>query len=524
MSKPKTALRTRPCVMIIRDGWGWNPNPTEDKFNAVKQAKVPVDTMLMKEYPHCLIRTYGEDVGLPEGTMGNSEVGHQNIGAGRIVYQNSVRITVAIRERDFFENKVLLSAIQNARDNGKKLHLIGLCSDIGVHSLLGHLYALLEMAKRSGLKNVFLHAFTDGRDSPPTSGAGYLTDIEKKMAEIGVGKIASVMGRFYGMDRDKRWERVEAAYRCLTEGVGHSASSIAKAIQESYGKKITDEFVEPTVIANADGRPLALVEDGDSVIFFNFRGDRPRELTRAFVDTDFSGFQRKVWPKVGNYVCMTEYDATIKTPVAFPPIRKMPNIAGEYFSKLGLTQFRCAETEKYAHVTFFFNGGRETPFEGEQRQIVPSPKVKTYDLKPEMSANEVCDVILEKLDTNQFDVIIVNFANPDMVGHTGVLAAAIKAAETVDKCVGRILDKIKQMGGSAVILADHGNFEKMWDFENNMPHTAHTVGDVPFIIFDEEFKNRKMASGGRLADVVPTFLEVMRLPRPAEMTGQSLLI
>jgi 2,3-bisphosphoglycerate-independent phosphoglycerate mutase len=510
--------------MIIRDGWGFNPNPAEDKFNAVRQSKVPVDTMLMKDYPNCLIRTYGEDVGLPLGTMGNSEVGHQNIGAGRVVYQDSVRITLAIREGDFFKNEVLLSAIENAKTPGRKLHLFGLCSDIGVHSLLGHLYALLEMAKRNGLKDVFLHAFMDGRDSPPTSGAGYLADIEKKMAEIGVGKVASIMGRFYGMDRDKRWERVETAYKCLAEGAGRKAPSVTEAIQDSYAREITDEFVDPTLIAGPGGKPLALVEDGDSVIFFNFRGDRPRELTYAFLDADFTGFTRKVWPKVGKYVCLTEYDAKIKTPVAFVPIRKMPNIAGEYISSLGLTQFRCAETEKYAHVTFFFNGGQETPFEGEQRQIVPSPKVKTYDMQPEMSANEVCEVILEKLDSNQFDVVICNFANPDMVGHTGVLEAAIKAAETVDACVGRILDKVKQMGGSAVILADHGNFERMWDFENDMPYTAHTVGDVPFIIFDEKFKNRKMAPGGRLADVAPTFLEVLGLPKPAEMTGKSLLI
>ncbi len=524
MAESKVKLRTRPAVMIIRDGWGWNPNPAEDKFNAVKVSNVPVDTMLMKEYPNCLISTYGEDVGLPEGTMGNSEVGHQNIGAGRIVYQDSVKITVTIRDGEFFKNPVLLEAINGAKKKGKKLHLFGLCSDIGVHSLLGHLYALLEMCKQNGLKEVYLHAFMDGRDSPPTSGAGYLADIEKKMAEIGVGKIATLMGRFFGMDRDKRWERVEEAYKCLTEGVGHISPSAAKTLKESYAAEITDEFVKPTCIAGADGKPMALVEDGDSVIFFNFRGDRPRELTRAFVDTDFKGFIRHVWPKVGSYVCMTEYDATIKTPVAFPPTREMPNIAGEYFSQLGLKQFRCAETEKYAHVTFFFNGGREEPFAGEERQIVPSPKVKTYDMKPEMSAVEVCDVVCQKLDTNQFDVIICNFANPDMVGHTGVLPAAVVAAETVDACVGRILEKVKKLGGSAVILADHGNFEKMWDFENNMPYTAHTVGDVPFIIFDEQFKNRKMASGGKLADVVPTFLEVMGLPKPAEMTGKSLLL
>ncbi len=520
----KVKLRTRPCVMIIRDGWGFNPNPSEDAYNAVKVAQVPVDKMLMKEYPNCLIRTYGEDVGLPEGTMGNSEVGHQNIGAGRIVYQDSVRITVAIRDGEFFQNPTLLAAIENAKKPGRKLHLFGLCSDIGVHSLLGHLYALLEMAGRNGLKDVYLHAFMDGRDSPPTSGAGYLADIEKKMAEIGVGKVASLAGRFYAMDRDKRWERVETAYRCLTEGVGHIAKSASAAIADSYAKNITDEFIEPTCIAGADGKPMALVQDGDSVIFFNFRGDRPRELTYAFVDKGFNHFARKVWPQVGSYVCLTEYDSKIPAPSAFPPIRKMPNIAGEYLSNLGLTQFRCAETEKYAHVTFFFNGGREEPFAGEERQIVPSPKVRTYDLKPQMSAEEVCEVILAKLDANQFDVIICNFANPDMVGHTGVLDAAVIAAQTVDACVGRILDKVKSLGGSAVILADHGNFEKMWDFENNMPHTAHTVGDVPFIVFDEQFKHRKMASGGKLADVVPTFLEVMGLAKPAEMTGRSLLL
>ena len=520
MSKVK--LRKRPCVMIIRDGWGFNPDPAEDKFNAVKQAKTPVDDMLMAEYPNCLIRTCGEDVGLPADTMGNSEVGHQNIGAGRIVYQDSVRITVAIRDGSFFQNQQLLTAIKHAKQNGSRLHLMGLCSDIGVHSLLGHLYSLLELCKRNGLEQVFLHAFTDGRDSPPNSGKGYLAEIESKMAEIGVGKIASVCGRFYAMDRDKRWERVQSAYQCLTEGAARKAVSAEEAIAESYSRDVTDEFIEPVNIAGSDGTPLALVEDNDSVIFFNFRGDRPREITRAFVDNPFDGFGRRVCPKV-LYTCMTEYDANIKTPVAFPPIREMRNIAGQYFSDLGLKQFRCAETEKYAHVTFFFNGGREEPFGGEERQIIPSPKVRTYDLKPEMSASEVCDIILEKLDSNKFDVIICNFANPDMVGHTGVLKAAVKAAQTVDACVGKILEKVKEKKGSAVILADHGNFEKMWDFKNNMPHTAHTVGDVPFIVFDEQFKHRKMVHG-RLADVVPTFLEVIGLEKPAEMTGKSLLI
>jgi 2,3-bisphosphoglycerate-independent phosphoglycerate mutase len=522
MSDKKTTLRKRPCVMIIRDGWGYNPNPQEDAYNAIKVAKPPVDAMLMANYPNCLVRTYGEDVGLPAGTMGNSEVGHQNIGAGRIVYQDSVRITVAIRDGSFFENEQLNKAVEHALKNNSKLHLMGLCSDIGVHSLLEHLYGLLELAKHKGLKKVYVHAFTDGRDSPPTSGAGYLAAIEKKMAEIGVGQIASVMGRFYAMDRDKRWERVQAAYECMTSGIGNKARSTAEAIKASYEKNETDEFIEPTNIVGEDGKPVALVEDGDSVIFFNFRGDRPREITRAFVDDSFDGFERKVRPNV-YYVCMTEYDATIPAPSAFPPVRHMPNIAGEYFSKLGLKQFRCAETEKYAHVTFFFNGGQEKQFEGEDRQIVPSPKVKTYDLKPEMSAPEVCDVICEKLDSGMYDVIICNFANPDMVGHTGVLEAAVKACKVVDACVGKVLDKVKQLGGSAVILADHGNFEKMWDFENNMPHTAHTIGDVPLIVFDEEFKGRKMRNG-RLADVAPTFLEVMGVPKPEEMTGESLLI
>ncbi len=523
MPEKKITLRKRPCVMIIRDGWGYNPHPEEDAYNAIKVANPPVDTELMATYPNCRIRTYGEDVGLPAGTMGNSEVGHQNIGAGRVVYQDSVRITLAIREGDFFENPVLNEAMEHVKTNNSKLHLMGLCSDIGVHSLLKHLYGLLEFAKRKGLDEVYLHAFTDGRDSPPTSGAGYLNDIEAKMAEIGVGKVATVMGRFYAMDRDKRWDRVQAAFDCMTQGVGNRAGSAVEAMKATYADDKTDEFVAPTTITDADGKPLALVEDGDSVIFFNFRGDRPREITRAFVDDPFDGFERAVRPTV-HYVCLTEYDATIPAKVAFEPKHQMPNIAGALFSQQGLTQFRCAETEKYAHVTFFFNGGREEPFEGEDRQIIPSPKVKTYDMKPEMSANEVCEKILEQLDTGKYDVVICNFANPDMVGHTGVLEAAVIACKTVDACVGKVVDKVKSLGGSCVILADHGNFEKMWDFENNMPYTAHTVGDVPFIIVDEDFKGRKMTEGGRLADVVPTMLEVMGLEKPEEMTGKSLLL
>ncbi len=524
MIENRTCLKNKPYVVLIRDGWGHNPHSDEDKSNAIKCADTPVDDMLMAQYPHTLIHTSGEDVGLPEGTMGNSEVGHQNIGAGRVVYQDSVRITCAIRDGSFLENPELLKAVNCAKETGGKLHLMGLCSDIGVHSLLGHLYALLELAKRNDLERVYLHAFMDGRDSPPTSGAGYLADIEKKMQQIGVGQIATVMGRFYAMDRDNRWNRVQAAYDCMTAGIGASALSAAQAIRTSYEKDETDEFVKPVNITDAEGKPKALVEDGDSVIFFNFRGDRPREITRAFVQgDDFKGFQRKTRCRV-HYLCMTEYDAAIPAPVAFEKLKDLPNIAGRYFSDLGLRQFRCAETEKYAHVTFFFNGGREEPFPGEARQIVPSPKVKTYDMKPEMSVYEVCDIILERLDRDQFDVVICNFANPDMVGHTGVLEAAVKAAQAVDECVGKILDKVKQLAGGAVILADHGNFEKMWDDQNNMAHTAHTVGDVPFIVFDERFKNRKLAEGGRLADVIPTLLEIMGLPKPDEMTGRSLLL
>jgi len=520
----KMKLAGRPYVMIIRDGWGYNPRPEEDAYNAVKQARTPVDDRLMRECPHGLIRTYGEDVGLPEGTMGNSEVGHQNIGAGRVCYQESVRITKAIREGEFFRNEVLLEAVARAREGGGKLHLMGLCSDIGVHSLLGHLYGCLELAKRNGLSRVYLHAFMDGRDSPPNSGKGYIEQIERKMAEIGVGRIATVMGRYYAMDRDHRWERVQAAYDCMVSGEGAKARSAAEAIEASYAKDQTDEFVKPANLLDGDGRPVALVEDGDSVIFFNFRGDRPREITRAFVENEsFKGFERKTHPLV-HYVCMTEYDATIPAPVAFAKVKQMPNIAGEYFSNLGLRQFRCAETEKYAHVTFFFNGGREEPFAGEDRQIIPSPKVATYDLQPEMSAEGVTEEVLRRLDTDQYDVVIMNYANPDMVGHTGVLKAAIKAAETVDACVGRILDKVERLGGSALILADHGNFERMWDFENDMPHTAHTVGDVPMIVFGERFKGHALAEGGRLADVVPTLLEMMGLDKPEEMTGRSLLI
>jgi len=522
MAKQKVSLKNRPFVLIIRDGWGYNPNSSEDEYNAAKCADTPVNDMLMAGYPNCLIHTSAEDVGLPAGTMGNSEVGHQNIGAGRIVPQESVRISGFIRDGSFFENKEFLKLIQFVKNNNGKIHLMGLCSNVGVHSLLGHLYGLLELAKREKVKDVFIHAFTDGRDSPPNSGAGYIAEIEEKIQETGIGRIASVMGRFYAMDRDSRWDRVQKAYECMRIGKGHKAASATEAISNSYAKNVTDEFIEPTCVVNSDNKPIATIGDGDGVIFFNFRGDRPREITRAFVEPDFKEFGRTTKPDI-YFVCMTEYDATVPAPVAFPKPPKMKNILGAYWSSLGLKQFRCAETEKYAHVTFFFNDYTEKPFPGEDRQIVPSPRVRTYDLKPEMSAYEVADVVLERLDSNKYDVMVVNFANPDMVGHTGVLSAAIKAGEVVDECVGRILDKVRSLGGSAIVTADHGNCEKMWDIEKSQPYTSHTIGDVPLIVFDERYKDAKLRDGGRLADIGPTLLEMMGLAQPKEMTGQSLL-
>ncbi|MCF7976385.1 MAG: 2,3-bisphosphoglycerate-independent phosphoglycerate mutase [Phycisphaerae bacterium] len=517
------ALKKRPFMLIIRDGWGFNPNPGEDATNAIKCANTPVDSRLMSDYAHTLIHTYGEYVGLPEGTMGNSEVGHQNIGAGRVVPQESVRLSATIRDGSFFENKEFLKMIASVKKNQGKMHVMGLCSDIGVHSLLFHLYGLLELAKRNGLDEVYIHAFMDGRDSPPTSGKGYLAAIEAKAAELGIGRIASIMGRFYAMDRDSRWDRVEKAFDCLRHGKGERGKSASQVMQDSYDKKITDEFIEPACIVNDQGQAVATLQDGDGVVFFNFRGDRTRELTRAFVDPAFQGFARPVKPDL-YYVCMTEYDTTIPAPVAFVKPPKMKNILGQYLSSLGLKQFRCAETEKYAHVTFFFNDYTEKPFKGEDRQIVPSPKVRTYDLKPEMSAYEVTEVVLERLASDKYDVMIVNFANPDMVGHTGDLAAAVKAAEVVDECVGRILDKLQAMGGVAIVTADHGNSEKMADGSPDNPYTAHTVGDVPLVLFDPRYQGKALRQDGTLADIAPTMLAMMGIPKPEDMTGKTLIV
>ncbi|MDD4891553.1 MAG: 2,3-bisphosphoglycerate-independent phosphoglycerate mutase [Phycisphaerae bacterium] len=521
----------RPFVLIIRDGWGHSYDHSLDPYNAILQADTPVNDALLRDYPNVPIHTSGEWVGLPDGTMGNSEVGHQNIGAGRVVDQESVRITKSIRVGEFFGNPVALEAVKRAKSRGGKLHVMGLASDIGVHSLLNHVYGILELAKRNALSQVYIHAFTDGRDSPPQSGKAYLEAIAAKAREIGVGRIATVTGRYWAMDRDNRWDRVQKAYRMLRYGEGAKAADPIAAMQASYDGGVTDEFIEPTIVTGAKGEPLATVEDGDSVIFFNFRGDRPREITKAFVQDDFSAFDRGRKLDL-YYATMSEYEQGLPVQVIFPRPPKMTNIFGEYLSKLGLTEFRCAETEKYAHVTFFFNDYREEPFPGEDRKLIPSPKVDdagnkldTYDKKPAMSAPAVGEAVAAAIDTGQYDAVVVNFANCDMVGHTGVMEAAVKAVETVDRAVGLVLDAMRRQGGVAIVTADHGNAEQMYDPTTHGPHTAHTVGDVDLIVVDDRLKGPKveLRKDGTLADVIPTGLELMGLPQPAEMTGASLL-
>ena len=460
-------------------------------------------------------------MGLPDGQMGNSEVGHLNMGAGRIVYQELTRITKEIEDGDFFENKALLHAMENAKENGTSLHMYGLLSDGGVHSHNTHLYALLEMAKRHGLSKVYVHCFLDGRDTPPESGKDFVQALQDKMEEIGVGQIATVSGRYYAMDRDNRWDRIEKAYAALTKGEGVTANSGVEAVAQSYEKGETDEFVLPTVVLT-DGAPTATIQDGDSIIFFNFRPDRAREITRTFCCDEFDGFDRGPRKKVV-YVCFTEYDVTIPNKeIAFEKV-SITNTFGEFLAAHHMTQARIAETEKYAHVTFFFNGGVEAPNEGEDRILVKSPKVATYDLKPEMSAYEVCDRFVEAIKSGKYDVIITNFANPDMVGHTGVEPAAIKAIEAVDECVGRVVEALKEADGQMFICADHGNAEQLVDYETGEPFTAHTTNPVPFILvnYDSAYTLRE---GGCLADIVPTLIEMMGMEQPKEMTGKSLLI
>ena len=511
-------MSKKPTVLMILDGYGLN-----DKVegNAVKEANTPVMDQLMAECPYVKGLASGMAVGLPEGQMGNSEVGHLNMGAGRIVYQELTRITKEIQDGDFFKNEALLHAVKNAKDNGTALHLFGLLSDGGVHSHITHLFGLLELAKREGLENVYVHCFLDGRDTPPQSGKGYVQELTDKLAELGVGKIATVMGRYYAMDRDNRWDRVERAYNALTKGMGIPAESGVAAVQNSYNNDKNDEFVEPAVVME-NGKPVATIKDGDSVIFFNFRPDRAREITRAFCCDDFDGFAREKRIQT-TYVCFTDYDETIPNKeVAFHKVA-ITNTFGEFLAAHGLKQARIAETEKYAHVTFFFNGGVEEPNEGEDRILVKSPKVATYDLKPEMSAPEVCEKLVDAIKSQKYDVIIINFANPDMVGHTGVEKAAIAAVETVDSCVGKAVAAIKEVNGQLFICADHGNAEQLIDYETGAPFTAHTTNPVPFILVNAD-PSYTLREGGCLADIAPTLIELMGMEQPKEMTGKSLLI
>lgn len=505
----------KPVVLCIMDGFGKNDS---EYGNAISLAKKPNLDKLMAECPMTYIGASGMDVGLPDGQMGNSEVGHTNMGAGRVVYQPLTRITKAFAEGEAYSNEALVGAMENAKD--KALHLVGLVSPGGVHSHTDHLYALLEMAKKNGVKNVYIHALLDGRDVPPASAVDYLAELENKIKEIGVGKIASVMGRFYAMDRDNIWDRVEKAYAAMVYGEGIKADNAVDAVRASYetidedGKHLTDEFVLPTVIGE-DGR----IAENDSVIFFNFRPDRAREITRTFVDPDFTGFERKNGFFNLYYVCMTQYDAEMpNVKVAFGP-ETLTNTLGEYLSSQGKTQLRIAETQKYAHVTFFFNGGEEKQYEGEDRILVDSPKISTFDLMPEMSAPEVSEKLNEAVRSGKYDVVIVNFANCDMVGHTGIIPAAVKAVETVDTCVGSLVEAVKDMDGVLFVTADHGNADKMLD-ENGEPFTAHTTNPVPFIIVNYPCEVRE---GGKLCDIAPTMLKVMGLPQPAEMTGESII-
>jgi len=528
MSSPR-----KPVLLVIRDGWGDNPHPEQDAYNATHLAKKPCDDMLHARCPVAHVRASGLDVGLPDGVMGNSEVGHENIGAGRVVNQELVRINKLFSDGLMASNGVWRGVVDRVKSRGSNLHLMGIVSDAGVHGMLEHLYGLLAQAKADGLAadHVFIHAFTDGRDTPPASAAGYVRQVEARCLELGIGRIATVCGRFWAMDRDNRWDRVEKAYGLLTgRRVEATATSAEAAVQSYYARPLTptqagDEFVTPTAIVGKDGKPLAAISNGDAVVFYNYRGDRPREITKAFVIDDFKGFDRG--PKLDLfYATMTEYEAGLPVQVILPKPEKLRNILGEVVASAGLAQFRCAETEKNPHVTFFFNNYRPDPFKGEDRACPPSPKVATYDLKPEMSAAEVTAAAKAAILSGKYALIVVNFANPDMVGHTGSLPAAIKAVETTDGCVGELLGALAQVGGFALIGADHGNCEQMWDPVHNAPHTSHTLNLVEFFVVGEGYTagTTRMREGGRLADVAPTVLQLMGLPKPAEMTGQSLIL
>ncbi|MCX9081755.1 MAG: 2,3-bisphosphoglycerate-independent phosphoglycerate mutase [Candidatus Methanoperedens sp.] len=501
-------IQKRPVVLMILDGFGLRER-TEG--NAIASARTPNLDHLFSSYPHSTLEASGMSVGLPEGQMGNSEVGHLNIGAGRIVYQDLTRITKSIIDGDFFKNPVLLEAILNAKTKNSSLHLMGLLSDGGVHSHNSHLYAILELAKKQGIKKVFVHAFLDGRDVPPKSALTFIADAETRMKELG-GEFATISGRYFSMDRDKRWDRVEKAYDAMTSGTGEKARSARLAVEKAYERGENDEFVTPTVI----GDTIHVISNNDSVIFFNFRSDRAREITRAFIDKDFKEFRRKKYPNT-HFVCLTQYDETFNVPVIVPS-ESMKNILADVLSFHHINQLRIAETEKYAHVTFFFNGGRETPGEGEERILVPSPGVATYDMQPEMSAFPVTDEAVKAISSRKFEIIILNFANPDMVGHTGVFDAAVRAVEAVDKCIGILFEKLRASGGLLILTADHGNAEQMLDEKGGI-HTAHTCDKVPFLICDPKLR----VKNGILADIAPTLLEIMGIEKPVEMTGKSLL-
>ena len=509
----------KPVVLCILDGYGINEN---HEHNAIYEAKTPVMDMLMKEYPWVKGGASGLDVGLPDGQMGNSEVGHLNIGAGRVVYQELTRITKSIEDGDFFENEALLAAVENCKKNDSSLHLYGLVGPGGVHSHQRHLYGLLELAKRNGLEKVYVHCFLDGRDTPPTSAKSFVKELLDEMEKLGVGEVATVSGRYYAMDRDKRWDRVQKAYDNLTKATGKQFACPLCGIQASYDEGVNDEFVVPFVVAK-DGKPVATIKDNDSVIFFNFRPDRAREITRCFCDDEFDGFDRG--PRIKTtYVCFTDYDETIQNKLVAFKKERLDNTLHEYVASKGLKQIHTAETEKYAHVTFFFNGGVEEKSEGEEWVLVDSPKdVATYDLKPEMSAYKVKDKLVEAIKSGKYDLIICNFANSDMVGHTGVEAAAIAAVEAVDSCVGEAYEALKEVDGVMFICADHGNSDQMVDYTTGLPHTAHTTNPVPFVLVNAD-PEYKLAEGGKLCDIAPTLLELLGLPQPAEMTGKSLLV
>ena len=512
------ANRKSPTVLLILDGFGLDERT---EHNAIALADTPVLDRLMEECPFVKGNASGSAVGLPDGVMGSSEVVHLNMGAGRVVLQDLARITEKIETGDFFENEALLKAVNDAKEKGTSLHIYGLVSDGGVHSHNTHLYALLELAKSQGLDRVYVHCFLDGRDTPPESGVSYVQALQDEMDRIGCGTIATVSGRYYAMDRDNNWDRVEKAYRAMTLGEGVTAASAVEAVTQSYEKGETDEFVQPTVVMQ-DGAPAAAIGDGDSIIFFNFRPDRAREITRAFCCDEFDGFDRGPRKQV-TYVCFTDYDETIPNKEIAFDRETIPNTFGEWLAANGMKQARIAESEKYAHVTFFFNGGVEAPYEGEDRFLIPSPKVATYDLQPEMSAPEVCDTLIEKIRSGEYDVIITNFANSDMVGHTGVEEAAVEAVTCIDQCIGRVVEAIEEVNGQLLICADHGNAEIMADYETGEPLTSHTTNPVPFILvnYDPAYTLRE---GGCLADIAPTLIEMMGMEKPAEMTGESLLI